>query len=52
MEKYRGEHIAIIGSKVVASGKNAASVWKEAKKKHPKERIVLTFVPKKETLIL
>ncbi|OGX07130.1 MAG: hypothetical protein A2Z88_00115 [Omnitrophica WOR_2 bacterium GWA2_47_8] len=52
MEKHRGRHIAIIGDRIVASGSSAYSVWKLAKKRHPSERPVLAFVPKKETLIL
>ena len=52
LEKYRGMHVAIIGDKVVASGKSAYLVWKTAKKKNPDKRPVLAFVPKKETLIL
>ncbi len=52
MEKYRGMHIAIIGDKIVASGSSAFSVWKTVKKKYPRKRSVLAFVPKKEALIL
>lgn len=52
LERCRGKHIALIGEKIVASGKSAKGVFVKAKKKYPNKTPVLTFVPKKETLIL
>jgi len=43
---YAGKHIAIIGDRVVASGKSPLTVWKRAKKLHPQGKPVLAFVPK------
>jgi hypoxanthine-guanine phosphoribosyltransferase len=51
-KKYSGKHIAIVDNKVVASGNDPKEVWEEAKKKHPKKKPVLAFVPKEETLVL
>jgi len=51
-KKYSGKHIAIVDNKVVASGNDPKKVWEEAKKKHPKKKPVLAFVPKEETLVL
>jgi len=50
--KYKGQHIAIVGDKVVASGNDPKKVWEEAKKKNPNKKPVLAFVPKEETLVL
>ena len=47
---FAGKHIAIIGDKVVASGKSPMAVWKRAKKLHPERKPVLAFVPKDDTL--
>jgi len=51
-KRYGGRHIAIVGKKVVASGNSALDVFKKAKKKYPKSKPVLTYVPKKDTLVL
>jgi hypothetical protein len=50
--RFAGKHIAIIGDKVVASGKSPMEVWKRAKKLHPQGKPVLAFVPKDDTLVL
>jgi hypothetical protein len=51
-KRYAGKHIAIIGDKVVASGRSPMEVWKRAKKLHPQGKPVLAFVPKDDTLVL
>ena len=48
---YIGKWIAVCNRKIVASGDNAKEVFKEAKRKCPKERPLLTRVPEKETMI-
>lgn len=50
--KYKGKYVALIGKKIVASGKNAKTVLDTTRAKHPKEEIVLRKIPKEETLIL
>ncbi len=50
--RYSGKYVAIIDKKVVASGKNAKNVWKDAKKKFPKETPAIAKIPKKETYVL
>ena len=52
LKKFRGKHIAIIGTEVVASGDNAIAILKDAKKRFPAKNPVLAFVPKEDTLIL
>ena len=50
--RFRGKHIAIIGNRVVASGKSPAEVWKRAMKANPRAKPVLANVPKDDTLVL
>ena len=51
-EKYKGQYIAILNEKVIASGNNAKIVWAESKKKYPKEMATLWKVPKKDLMVL
>lgn len=48
--KYKGQYIAIVEDKVVASGANAKKVWEEAKKKTGKTPTIAK-IPKEEALI-
>ena len=50
--RFRGRHIAIVGDRVVASGKSPIEAWKLARKAHPRARPVLAYVPKGDTLVL
>jgi uncharacterized protein DUF5678 len=50
--RYAGKHVAIIGDRIVASGKSPLEVYKRAKKSHPQSRPLLAYVPKGETLVL
>lgn len=52
LKKYQGQYIAIVGRTVAAHGKNAKTVWKEAKRKHPKALPTLAKLPKEEVLVL
>ena len=51
LSKFVGEWVAISNQRIVSSGKSAKQVFKQAKKKHPNARILLTKVPEKETMI-
>ena len=51
LKKFRGKHIAISGTEVVASGDNAIAILKDAKKRFPAKNPVLAFVPKEDALI-
>ncbi len=50
--RFPGKHVAIIGDRVVASGKSPLEVWKRAKKSHPQSRPLLAHVPTRDTLVL
>lgn len=49
---YKGEWIAIAQKKIIAHGKDAQKVYKEANKKFKNEEISLAKVPEEQTLIL
>ncbi len=51
VSSYIGEWIAICDKKLVSHGIKAKEVFAEAKKKHPKSKILLTKVPEKVTMI-
>ena len=51
MDPYIGKWIAICNQKIVSYGKDVKKVFKEAKKKYPKEKPLLTRIPDKETMI-
>ena len=50
--RFAGKHVAIIGDRVVASGRSPLEVWKRAKKSHPQSRPLLAYVPSRDTLVL
>jgi len=51
MDPYIGEWVAVCKQEIVSHGKDVKKVFKEAKKKCPKERPLITRVPNKETMI-
>ncbi len=46
--RYAGMHVAIIGDRIVASGRSPLEVYKRAKKSRPQSRPFLAYVPKGE----
>jgi hypothetical protein len=52
LEKYTGKWVAIADGKLVASGVDAKRVYNEAKKKHPKEELLLDKVYGKKVLVV
>ena len=51
LNHYIGQWVVICGQKVVSSGRDVKKVFNEAKEKCPKERLLLTRIPDKETMI-
>ncbi|MEA2090324.1 MAG: DUF5678 domain-containing protein [Thermoproteota archaeon] len=51
-EDYKGWHVAIWNKKVVGYGNSAKKAYEMARKKYPKSKVTLTFIPKEEELIL
>lgn len=49
---YKGEWIAIARKKIIAHGKDAEKVYKQANRKFRNEEISLAKVPEEQTLIL
>ena len=52
VENYIDEWVAVVDSEIVSHGKNVEKVIKEAKRKYPKKKPLITRVPGKETMIL
>ena len=52
ISKYRGQYVAIVGDKVVASGENAKKVLEEAARMFPGKTPLLAKIPREEALIL
>jgi len=52
MRKYAGQYVAVMDGKIVASGKSLYQRVRELEKKHPEKKIVITYIPKEDLLIL
>jgi len=52
LTKYEGRYVAILGRKVIASGKSAKEVWGEAKKRYPNSLPTIAKIPKEEILVM
>ena len=52
LEQFRGKHIALLGKRIVASGESAKEVLEKSKKRYPSKIPVLTYLPRRGTLIL
>ncbi len=50
-EKYPGRCVAIINNKVVAVGRDRIEAYKKAKKKYPKGRLSIFYMPTDEETI-
>lgn len=49
---YKGEWVAIAKEKIVAHGKDAEKVYKQANKRYKNDDISLAKIPEEQTLIL
>ena len=52
MRKYAGQYVAVMNGKVVASGKNLYKKIEKLEKKHPDKKILVTYIPTEDLLIL
>lgn len=52
LSKYKGQYIAIVNKKVVASGINAKTVWKAAERKYPNKKSTIAKILNNETFVL
>jgi hypothetical protein len=52
MQKYAEQYVAVMDGKVVASGKNLYKKIRELEAEHPDSKIVVTYVPREDLLIL
>ncbi len=51
LDSYIGEWVAVCNKEIISHGKDAKKVFREAKKKYPNQKILLTRIPDKETMI-
>ena len=51
LSKYAGRCIAVVNRKLVAEGGNRLEAYKEAKRKHPKEKIAIFYIPTEEETV-
>lgn len=52
MRKYAGQYVAIMDGKVVASGKNLYKKIEGLEKKHLDKKILVSYIPTEDLLIL
>ena len=52
MRRYAGQYVVVMDSKVVASGKDLYKKIKELEKRHPDKKIIVSYIPKEDLLIL
>lgn len=50
-EKYPGKYLAIVEETIVAASRSAVYVYREAKKKFPKEEIGIFYMPTEEETV-
>jgi len=52
MRKYSGQYVAVMNGKIAASGKNLYKKIEELEKKYPGKKIIVTYIPTEDLLIL
>jgi len=52
MQRYSGQYVVVMDGKVVASGKDLYKKIKELEQRHPNKKIIVTYIPKEDLLIL
>ena len=52
LSRLAGQYVAIVGDKVAASGSNARTVWRQAKRRFPASTPTIGKLPRAETLVL
>lgn len=50
-EKYAGKYLALVGDKLVAVGKDMVEVYRDAKKKFPRQEISISYMPTDRELV-
>jgi len=52
IRRYGGKHAVLVEGKIVAASENPAEAYRKARNKYPGKRVVLTYIPTEESLIL
>ncbi len=51
MKKYRGKYVIVKGQKIVLSGTNLKQLIQKFKRRYPRQRPIITKIPRDELLI-
>lgn len=52
IRRYGGKHAVLVDGEIVAASENPAEAYREALKKYPGKKVILTYIPTEESLIL
>jgi len=52
ISRYGGKHAVLVDGEIVAASENPAEAYREALKKYPGRKVVVTYIPTEESLIL
>ncbi len=50
-KNYAGRYIAVVGDKIIAVSRSAVQAYREAKKKFPREEVVIFYMPTEEETV-
>jgi len=52
IRKYGGMHAIMVDGEIVAASENPAEAYRMAVERHPGKKVVITYIPTEESLIL
>jgi hypothetical protein len=52
IRRYGGRHAVLVDGEIVAASENPAEAYRAAVEKYPGRKVVLTYIPTEESLIL
>lgn len=52
IRRYGGMHAVLVDGEIVAASENPAEAYRAAVEKHPGKKVVVTYIPTEESLIL
>jgi len=52
IRRYGGMHAVLVDGEIVAASENPAEAYRAAVEKHPSKKVIVTYIPTEESLIL
>ena len=52
IRRYGGKHAVLVDGEIVAASENPAEAYRWAVKRYPGKKVVVTYIPTEESLIL